>query len=100
LRETPTYIYQCVVCRAVIYTDNGYERHCGKLTKLVEGIEGKGVNMDSPRVTIRVNGYIEMSRENLDRVLASYESNPHMGLVYSIHMGYTDASGLEFDLPE
>ena len=50
------------------------------------------------KVKIKVSGYIEMSEENLSSVLESYGEDPHMGLVYSIHMGYTDASNLEFDI--
>lgn len=51
-------------------------------------------------VKIKVSGYIEMSQENLERVLEVYHADAHMGLVYSIHMGYTDASNLEFDIEE
>ena len=56
--------------------------------------------MPDKRVKIKVSGYIEMSQENLERILESYETDLHMGLVYSIHMGYTDSSNLEFDIPE
>lgn len=57
-------------------------------------------NMPDKKVKIKVSGYIEMSQENLEKLLASYEADLHMGLVYSIHMGYTDSSNLEFDIPE
>jgi len=56
--------------------------------------------MSGKMVKIKVSGYIEMSEENLKTVLDSYEEDQHMGLVYSIHMGYTDASNLEFDIVE
>ena len=53
--------------------------------------------MKEKKVKIKVTGYIEMSQENLD-ILLSHE-DPHMSLVYSIHMGFVDASNLEFDTP-
>lgn len=50
------------------------------------------------RVKVNVGGYVIMSRENLDRILA-YD-DPHLGLVYSLHMGYTDTSNLVFEPEE
>lgn len=52
------------------------------------------------KVKIKISGYIEMSQEDLDRLLISYEADQHTGLVYAIHMGYTDASNLEFDIED
>jgi hypothetical protein len=52
------------------------------------------------KAKIKVTGYIEMSDENLKTILESYEEDQHMGLVYSIHMGYTDASNLDFEIEE
>jgi len=94
-KKNPIYMYQCVVCREHIYTEETFLKHCGRLTQWVAGIEGKGVNMNSPIVKIKVSGYIEMSQENLDRIMT--HTDQHTGLVYSIHMGYVDASGLEFE---
>jgi hypothetical protein len=82
------------MCKKYIYTEDTTLRHCGKLTQWILGIPGRGLNMDSPKVKIKVSGYIEMSEENLDNILA-YD-DPHQGLVYSIHMGYCDASNLQF----
>lgn len=81
-----------------MYTENTLLKHCGKLTQWVRGIEGKGVDMNSPMVKIKVSGYIEMSKENLNIILG-YE-DAHTGMVYSIHMGYVKAENLEFDIPE
>lgn len=94
-KKQPIYMYQCIVCRKNFYTDNKIMRHCGKLTQWVQGIEGKGIDMASPKVKIKVSGYIEMSQEAFDTILG-YE-DPHTGLVYGIHMGYTNASNLEFE---
>jgi hypothetical protein len=44
---------------------------------------------------IKVSGYIEMSVENFNVVMSHID--PHTSLVYSIHMGYVDASNLEFE---
>lgn len=79
-------------------TENMLQRHCGKLTQWVAGIEGKGIDMAKPKVRVQVSGYIEIVRESFDRIMG-YE-DPHAGLVYAIHMGYTDASNLEFTLPD
>lgn len=49
------------------------------------------------KVRIGVKGYIEMSKENLDMVLS--HSDPHTGIVYSLHMGYVDTNNIEFDIP-
>lgn len=92
----PMYLWQCVTCREYIYSEDRLLRHCGKLVQWVQGIEGKGVDMDSPKVRIKVSGYIEMSQESLDLILGY--NDPHRGLVYGIHMGYTEAKHLEFEL--
>jgi hypothetical protein len=68
------------------------------LTSWLSGIEGKGIDMSSPIVKIKVSGYITMTKENLDNILA-YD-DPHTGLVYSIHMGYCNPSNLEFEPEE
>lgn len=70
-------------------------KHCNRLTQWVKGIEGKGINMASPMVKVKVSGYIEMSQESLDVILG--HNDPHTGLVYSIHMGYVQAGNLEFE---
>lgn len=94
-KKKPVYMYQCIVCREVVYTEDTVLKHCGRLRQWVRGIEGKGVDMKSPTVKIKVSGYIEMSQENLDTLLA-YD-DPHMGLVYSFHMGYVNTSNLAFE---
>jgi hypothetical protein len=43
---------------------------------------------------VKVEGYIEMSVENFNVIMS--HNDPHTSLVYSIHMGYVDASELEF----
>ena len=96
--KKPVYLYQCVVCRKKMYTDNTTMRHCDRFTQWVAGIEGIGVNMKEKKIRIQVTGYIEMSESNLEKVLA-YEDQ-HMGLVYAIPMGYCDASSLEFSIEE
>jgi hypothetical protein len=70
------------------------------LTQWVRGIDGKGINMNSPMVKIKVEGFIEMSEENLKIILGYGPESIHTGLVYSIHMGYVDSKGLEFDIPD
>ena len=98
-KKRPIYMYQCVgKCKRYMYTENTFLKCCGRLTQWINGIEGKGVDMDSPKVKIKVSGYLEMSQENLDRLMT--HSDPHTGLVYSIHMGYCDASHIDFDVPE
>jgi hypothetical protein len=81
-----------------MYSEETFLKHCGRLTQWINGIEGKGVDMNSPTVKIKVSGWIEMSQENIDRLLT--HSDPHTGLVYSIHMGYVDARNLDFELEE
>ena len=51
--------------------------------------------MKSDKVKVKVNGYIEMSQENLDRLLS--QEDPHTSLLYSLHMGYVDAGNILFD---
>ena len=89
------YLWQCIKCREYIYSEDVLLKHCDKLAQWVQGIEGKGIDMNSPRVRIKVSGYIEMSQESLNTILES--DYPHTGLVYSVHMGYTDTQGLEFE---
>jgi len=95
MKKQLIYLFQCVVCRGHFYTEDPITKHCDKLTQWIQGIEGKGINMNSPRVKIKVSGYIEMSQESLDTILGY--TDPHTGLVQGIHMGYTDASKLEFE---
>lgn len=54
--------------------------------------------MSNEKVKVKVSGYIELSQENLDILLS--HNDPHMSIVYSMHMGYVDASNLEFDPEE
>jgi hypothetical protein len=94
-KKQPIYLWQCVECKEHIYSEDVLLRHCHKLVQWVQGIEGKGINMASPKVKVKVSGYIEMSQESLDTILGY--NDPHTGLVYAIHMGYTVASNLEFE---
>lgn len=98
MKNKPVYMYQCVVCKKNMYTKDQTLKHCGTLTQWVSGIDGKGVDMNSPRVRIEVTGYIEIPRENLD-VLMKFE-NPHRGLVESLPLGYVKIKGLDFHIPE
>jgi hypothetical protein len=99
VKSKPIYRYQCVEkCKKYIYTENTLLKCCGKLTQWVEGIEGKGINMASPKVKIKVGGYIEMSQENLDILLS--HNDPHKGIVFSIPMGYVNTEALEFETIE
>lgn len=87
-------MYQCVVCDEYVYTEDVVSRCCGKLRQWINGVPERGINVDSPIVRVNVSGYIEMSKENLERLL-NYD-DPHMGLVYCIHMGYVKSDNLEF----
>ena len=91
-------MWQCVVCREYMYSEDVHLRHCGKMVQWINGIEGKGIKMDSPMVKIHVTGYIEMSQENLDTILT--HEDPHTSLIYSMHMGYVNAKELTFDPEE
>jgi hypothetical protein len=97
-KKQSIYMWQCVECKEYIYSEDVLLKHCHKLVQWVKGIEGKGIDMTSPMVKIKVSGYLEMSQESLDTVLG-YE-DPHTGLVYSIHMGYVNASNLAFEPEE
>lgn len=96
--KKPVYIYQCVVCRKNFYTSNKILKHCGTLTQWISGIEGRGINRDSPRVRIEVKGFIEIPKENLDIVLGM--EDPHRGLVDCLHFAYVKVKELEFEIPE
>jgi len=61
----------------------------------IAGIEGKGININEKRVKIKVEGYIEMSEENLNILLS--HNDPHKGIVYAIPMGYVNTERLEFE---
>lgn len=99
-KKQPIYMYQCLVCKENFYTEDTIMKHCGKLTQWVAGLDGKGVDMTSPKVKVKVSGHIEMSQEELDRLLEAYKHDAHMGLVHSIPMGYVNASSLEFEVEE
>jgi len=92
------YLWQCVKCEETLYSSNRGMLHCNKLVQWLSGIEGKGVNMSEKKVKVKVSGYIEIQRESLETIM-KYD-DPHMGLVYAIHMGYTNASNLVFDTEE
>lgn len=97
-KKSPVYLWQCVVCGECIHSENVAERHCGRLAQWVSGVEGKGVNMESPKVQIQVSGHIEMSVEDLERILGY--PDVQKGLVYSIHMGFCNSENLDFTLPD
>lgn len=88
-------MWQCVKCREYFYSEDSTTKHCGKLAMWVNGIEGKGIDMNSPMVKVKVSGYIEMSQENWNKLLTY--ADPHLGVVYSLHMGYVNTEGLEFE---
>ena len=81
-----------------MYTENTTLLHCGKLTQWINGIDGKGIDMESPIVKVKVSGFISMSQENLDRLLT--HDDIHTSIVYAVHMGYVDASELIFEPEE
>ena len=88
-------MYQCPVCRHTALTNSARFQHCGIV------LEWKGEKiMLGKMVRIKVSGYVEMREGNLDDILKSYEKNPHTGLLYSLHMGYCNAEGFEFDIPD
>lgn len=92
-------MWQCIVCGEYMYSEETFLKHCGKMVQWINGIEGKGVNnMESPVVKIHVSGWIEMSQENLNNLMA-YD-DPHQGLLYSLHMGYCESSNLVFEPEE
>lgn len=90
-------MWECVVCHKHILSEEIFLKHCGKMVMWENGIEGKGIDMESKIVKVQVSGWIELSQENLERLLA-YE-NQHMGIVYALHMGYVDTEHLEFEIP-
>lgn len=94
-----TYLWQCIECGEFIYSGDITLWHCGRLTQWIAGVEGRGLDMNSPVVKIQVSGYVTMTKENLERSLAGGKDE-HMGLVYALHMGYVDVSKLEFELPD
>jgi hypothetical protein len=54
--------------------------------------------VSSEKVKIKVSGYIEMSRENLDTILGY--PDPHIGLVFCLHMGFVNSDNLDFEVIE
>ena len=98
MKKQPMYMWQCVECKEYMYSEEVYLKHCGRMVQWINGIEGKGVDMDSPLVKVHVSGYIEMSQENLDTIMT--HEDPHTSLIYSVHMGYVNASELIFDPEE
>ena len=95
MKNQPMYMWQCVVCQEYMYSEDITLEHCDRLVQWINGIEGKGIDMNSPLVKIHVTGYIEMSQENLDTILT--HEDPHTSLIYSLHMGYVNAKELTFD---
>lgn len=91
-------MWQCIKCKEFIKSENTMLKHCGTMVQWINGIEGKGIDMNSPMVKIHITGYIEMSQENLDTILT--HEDPHTSLVYSLHMGYVNAKELTFDPEE
>lgn len=88
-------MYQCQTCRKIVLSEKSRFYHCHNV------LEWKGDNiMLGKKVKIAVSGYVEMTEGALDNVLESYKENLHMGLLYSLHMGYCDATALEFDVPD
>ena len=96
MKKQSMYMWQCVMCQEYMYSEDILLKHCNRLVQWINGIEGKGIDMNSPIVKIHVTGYIEISQENLDVILA--HDDPHTSLIYSIHMGYVNAKELTFDL--
>lgn len=96
MKKAPTYMYQCIICKKNFYTENTTAKHCGKMMQWIAGLEGVGIDRNSPQVKIKISGYIKMSQESLD-VLLAY-TDVHKGLIYSMNMGYCNAENVEFDL--
>ncbi len=96
--KKPLYMFQCVQCKKWFYSFNMNARHCGVLSQWISGVEGKGINVNSPKIKIQLGGYIEMSEENLQAIL-SYD-DPHQGLIWAIHMGYCDSGNVTFNYEE
>lgn len=96
--KPPVYLWQCVVCGGCVYSEDVTERHCGKLTQWVSGIDGRGVDMSSPKIKITVSGCVEMSLEDLQRILGYPDIQ--QGLICSLHMGYCNSDNLDFTLPD
>lgn len=94
--KKPVNMFQCSRCRRTVVTHNTVLKCCEGIIKL----EGIGDNMKEKKVRIKVSGYIEMSQESYNRIKNGYGEDLHMGLVYSMHMGYTDTKGLEFITPD
>ena len=98
MNKQPMYMWQCVVCSEYMYSEDITLKHCRRLVQWIKGIEGIGIDMNSPMMKIHVTGYIEISQENLDTILS--HEDPHTSLIYSIHMGYCNAKELTFDPEE
>lgn len=96
--KKPIYMFQCQKCKRTAITRIPMLICCGVSRKWSDYERGNSVK--EKKVRIEVSGYIEMSEEAYNRVKEAYSENLHMGLVYSIHMGYTDTRGLEFDTPD
>mgnify|MGYP003393501756 CR=1 FL=1 len=97
-KKQPVYLYQCISCKKNVYTEDTTLVHCEKLTQHIRGIEGKGIDMVSPMVKVAVSGYVKMSQESLDKLLA--QADPHTALTYSLHMGHVDSGELSYELEE
>ena len=66
MNKQPMYMWQCVVCSEYMYSEDITLKHCRRLVQWIKGIEGIGIDMNSPMMKIHVTGYIEISQENLD----------------------------------
>lgn len=54
--------------------------------------------MKEEKVRIKVSGYIEMSKENLDTIMKY--PDPHIGMIFCLHMGFVDSDNLDFEIPD
>lgn len=98
MRKLPVYLWECIVCKENFYSENEVVLHCNKLVMWVAGIPGKGCNLKSKIVKVKVSGWIELSEENLAILLS--HNDPHMGILYALHMSYCDASNMTFEPEE
>jgi len=59
--KQPIYLWQCIECKEYIYSEDVLLRHCHRLVQWIQGIEGKGIDMASPKIRIKVSGYTAYS---------------------------------------
>jgi len=99
MKKQPVYMYRCEgKCKKYIYTEDTFQKCCGRLMSWICGVEEIGMDLKSKITKVKVSGWIELSKENLDRLMT--HADPHTSLVYSIHMGYCDASNMTFEPEE